>query len=71
MINNIHATILKNLRDDGFMSEEVKSSMIKIEINEHYEQITSNHSIVDENSKKINEMDFKQTLYCAFNIEDV
>ncbi|MBS7839171.1 hypothetical protein [Wohlfahrtiimonas chitiniclastica] len=53
------------------MSEEVKSSMIKIEINEHYEQITSNHSIVDENSKKINEMDFKQTLYCAFNIEDV
>ena len=71
MINKIQEIILKNLRDDGFMSEEVKSSMIKIEINEHYEQITNNYTIIDENKQLLSEMDFKRILYAAFNISDV
>lgn len=71
MIDKIRATILKSIRDDSFMSEEVKNSMIKIEINEHYDQISNNYTIIDENKHLLSEMDFKRILYAAFNISDV
>ena len=70
IVDKIRATILKSIRDDGFMSEEVKSSMIKIEINEHYNQITNNYKIIDKNKRLLSEMDFKRILYAAFNISD-
>lgn len=53
------------------MSEEVKNSMIKIEINEHYDQISNNYTIIDENKQLLSEMDFKRILYAAFNISNV
>lgn len=71
VIDKIRATILKSIRDDSFMSEEVKNSMIKIEINEHYDQISNNYTIIDENKHLLSEMDFKRILYAAFNISDV
>ena len=71
VIDKIRATILKSIRDDSFMSEEVKNSMIKIEINEHYDQISNNYTIIDENKQLLSEMDFKRILYAAFNISDV
>lgn len=71
IVDKIRVTILKNIRDDSFMSEEVKNSMIKIEINEHYDQISNNYTIIDENKQLLSEMDFKRILYAAFNISDV
>jgi len=71
IVDKIRATIVKNIRDDGFMSEEVKKSMIKIEINEHYDQISNNYTIIDENKRLLSEMGFKKILYAAFNISDI
>ncbi|MBS7829372.1 replication initiator protein A [Wohlfahrtiimonas chitiniclastica] len=70
MIDKIRVTILKSIRDDSFMSEEVKISMIKIEINEHYDQISNNYKIIDENNQLLSEMDFKRILYAVFNISN-
>lgn len=70
MIDKIRVTILKSIRDDSFMSEEVKISMIKIEINEHYDQISNNYKIIDENKQLLSEMDFKRILYAVFNISN-
>lgn len=70
-ISNIYSTILKNIRNENCISEEVKKSLIKIEIDEHYEQISSNYTITDDSQELVNEMKFKQELYRAFNIVDV
>ena len=53
------------------MNEEAKTSMIKIEVNEHYDQISNNHIVVDDNNKRLSEMEFKQIMYGAFNIAEV
>jgi len=70
-IDHICRIILKSIRDDGCMTEEAKTSIIKIEVNEHYDQISNNHIVVDENNQRLSEMEFKQIMYGAFNIAEV
>ena len=68
VIESICSTILKNIRDDGYMNEEVKASMLKIEIDEHYEQIFNKYKIIDENKRLLSELDVKKVIYSVFNV---
>ena len=68
VIERICNTISKNIHSGPFMTEEVKQSMIKIEINEIYDQIANTHIVTDENKTSLSEGRFKEILYDIFNI---